>query len=103
MRELILDVWPELAHKLRWRTPSLRRTRTETSQFHPAAAISSGMKSPKKKPTKLRNWRVAIMRARAHGLGIVAAPDQKAAEAEAVRGFGLSEEQRKRLLILERG
>jgi hypothetical protein len=31
----------------------------------PATAISSGMKSPKKKPTaaKLRNWRVAIMRA----------------------------------------
>ena len=34
------------------------------------------MKSPKKKPTaaKLRNWRVSIMRARAHGLGTVAAP-----------------------------
>jgi hypothetical protein len=62
------------------------------------------MKSPKKKPTaaKLRSWRVAIMRARAHGLGTAAAPDQKSAEDEAVRAFGLSEDQRKRLLILER-
>jgi hypothetical protein len=57
------------------------------------------MKSPRKKPNgaKLRNWRVAIMRARAHGLGTVAAPDQKSAKA-----FGLSEDQRARLLILER-
>jgi hypothetical protein len=67
--------------------------------------LSGSMRPPKKKPTaaKLRNWRVAIMRARAHGLGIVAAPDQKSAEAEAVKAFGLSEDVRKRLLILERG
>jgi hypothetical protein len=63
------------------------------------------MSPPKKTPTaaKLRNWRVATMRARAHGLGIVAAPDHKSAEAEAVKAFGLSEDERKRLLILERG
>jgi hypothetical protein len=62
------------------------------------------MKSPKKKPTaaKLRNWRIAIMCARAHGLGTVAAPDRQSAEPEAVKAFGLSEDQRKRLLILER-
>jgi hypothetical protein len=50
------------------------------------------MKSPKKKPlaAKLRNWRVAIMRARAQGLETVAAPDHKSAEAEAVKAFGLS-------------
>jgi hypothetical protein len=42
------------------------------------------------------------MRARAHGLAIVAAPDQKSAESEAVNAFGLTEDQRKRLLILER-
>jgi hypothetical protein len=62
------------------------------------------MKPPKKKPvgTKLRNWRVAIMRQRAHNLGSIQAPDAKAAEAEAVKLFGLSEDQRKRLLILER-
>jgi hypothetical protein len=49
------------------------------------------MKSPKKKKgtgAKLRRWRVAIMRARAQQLGIVEAPDQKAAEAEAVRRSG---------------
>jgi hypothetical protein len=59
---------------------------------------------PKKKPVgaKLRNWRVAIMRARAHQLGTVEAPDHRAAEAEAVKAFCLSEDQRKRLLILER-
>jgi hypothetical protein len=39
------------------------------------------------------------MRARAHQLGTVKAPDQKAAEAEAVRAFGLSEHQRKRLIF----
>ena len=62
------------------------------------------MKSPKKKPTarKLHNWRVSIMRARAHGWGTVAASDRQSAEAEAVKAFGLSEDQRKRLLILER-
>jgi hypothetical protein len=42
------------------------------------------------------------MRARAHQLGTVEAPDHRAAEAEAVKAFCLSEDQRKRLLILER-
>jgi hypothetical protein len=59
---------------------------------------------PKKKPVgaKLRNWRVAIMRSRAHQLGTVQAQDQTAAEAEAIKAFGLSEDQRKRLMIWER-
>jgi hypothetical protein len=48
---------------------------------------------------KLRNWRVANMRSRAQQIGTVAASDRQAAEVEA---FGLSEEQRRRLLILER-
>jgi len=50
------------------------------------------MKSPKKKATaaKLRNWRVAIMRARGQPLGTVAAPDCVAAEAVAVKAFDLS-------------
>jgi hypothetical protein len=58
-----------------------------------ATAISSGMKSPKKKPTgaKLRNWRVAIMRARGQPIGTVQAPDRQSAEAEAVRLYGLNE------------
>jgi hypothetical protein len=39
------------------------------------------------------------MRSRAHQLGTVEASDQKAAEAEAVKAFGLSEDQRKRLIF----
>jgi hypothetical protein len=58
------------------------------SQSHPAAAISSGMKSPKK-AGNLRNWRVPILRQRAHNLGTIQAPDQRVAEAEAVKLFGL--------------
>ena len=42
------------------------------------------------------------MRVRAHNLGTIEAPDQKAAEAEAVKLFILTEEQRKRLMIWER-
>jgi hypothetical protein len=59
------------------------------------------MPRPPKKPTaaKLRNWRVSIMRSRAQQIGTIAAPDAKAAMAEAVEKFGLSEEQRKRLLV----
>jgi hypothetical protein len=57
-----------------------------------------------KKPTaaKLRNWRVSIMRARGQHLGTVQAATREAAESEAVRAFGLAEEQRQRLLIFER-
>ena len=59
------------------------------------------MPRPPKKPTAtLRSWRVVIMRASAQGVGTVAAPDQKSAEEEAIRVFGLSEDQRKGLLIL---
>jgi hypothetical protein len=62
------------------------------------------MPRPPKKPTaaKLRNWRVAIMRSRAKPIGTVKAPDRAAAEAEAVRLYSLDEDQRRRLLILER-
>ena len=62
------------------------------------------MKSPKKKPTaaKLRNWRVSILRARAHNLGTIEAPDADAAAAKAVKVFGLDDEQRKRLSVWER-
>jgi hypothetical protein len=43
------------------------------------------------------------MRSRPQQIGTVAAPDRQAAEAEAVKAFRLDEDQRKRLLILERG
>jgi hypothetical protein len=57
-----------------------------------------------KKPPKetLRRWRVTILRSRAHNLGTIEAPDAKTAEAEAVKLFGLTEEQRKRLAVWER-
>jgi hypothetical protein len=58
------------------------------------------MRAPKKKPDeKLRPWRVALMRSRAHYLGVVYAPDEKAAEAAAVAEFKIGEEQRRRLIV----
>jgi hypothetical protein len=46
------------------------------------------MRAPKKTPDeKLRPWRVALMRSRAHYLGVVYAPDEKSAEAAAVAEF----------------
>jgi hypothetical protein len=62
------------------------------------------MKSPKKKPTaaNLRSWRVSILRSRAHNFGTIEAPDATAAEARAVKVFGLDDEQRKRLSVWER-
>ena len=57
-------------------------------------------RAPKKsKATKLRSWRVSLLRQRAHHLGTVEAPDERAAEAAAVTQFGLDEEQRKRLVV----
>jgi hypothetical protein len=56
------------------------------------------MRAPKNKPTaaKLRPWRVALMRSRTHYLGVVYAPDEKAA---AVAEFKIGEEQRRRLVV----
>jgi hypothetical protein len=55
----------------------------------------------KKKPTKLRAWRVSLLRQHAHYLGTVEAPDERAAEAATVTQFDLDEEQRKRLAVQE--
>ena len=54
-----------------------------------------------KKPPKetLRSWRVSILRQRAQYVGIVKAPDARAAEAAAVAQVKLDEEQRKRLAV----
>jgi hypothetical protein len=74
------------------------------SQSGPTAAISSLMRSPRKKPgaTKLKRWRISIMRARGQHIGTVEAESREAAEASAVKTFNLTEEQRRRLAILER-
>jgi hypothetical protein len=44
------------------------------------------MRSLKKKATaeELRAWRASLLRSRAHLLGVVYAPDEKAAEAAAI-------------------
>jgi hypothetical protein len=55
---------------------------------------------PKKsKATKLRSWRVSLLRQRAQYLGTVEASDERAAEAAAVSQYDLDEEQRKRLVV----
>jgi hypothetical protein len=58
---------------------------------------------PTSKPPKetLRSWRVSLLRSRAIPLGIVKALDAHAAEAAAVKQFGLDDEQRKRLAVRE--
>jgi hypothetical protein len=55
-----------------------------------------------KKPTKLRSWRVSLIRKRGQYLGTVEAANEKAAEAAAVAEFDLSDEQRQRLVIQQR-
>jgi hypothetical protein len=61
------------------------------------------MRSPKRKPTasKLKRWRISIMRPRGRHIGTVEAESREAAEAIAVKAFNLTEEQRRRLAILE--
>jgi hypothetical protein len=63
------------------------------------------MKAARKKSTaaKLRSWRVSILRQRMQYLGTVDAPNVKAAEAVATEEFKLNEEQRRRLVVQERG
>jgi hypothetical protein len=48
---------------------------------------------------KLRPWRVALMRSRTHYLGVVYAPDEKAAEAATIAEFKIGEDQRRRLVV----
>ena len=62
------------------------------------------MKTARKKPTvaNLRSWRVIIMRSKGEYLGSVEAPDRERAEAVAIKQFDLDQDQRGRLLILER-
>jgi hypothetical protein len=50
-----------------------------------------------------RSWRASLIRKRAQVLGVVEAASREAAEAAAVRTFGLGNEQRKRLVVQERG
>jgi hypothetical protein len=73
------------------------------SRCAPWAAICGLCRPPQRstlKPaSKLRTWRVSLLRQRAQYLGMVEAPDEKAAEAAAVAQFDLNDEQRKRLAV----
>jgi hypothetical protein len=58
------------------------------------------MPTSKKSPKQtLRTWRVSILRQRAQYIGTVKAPDERAAEAVAVKQFLLEGDQRKRLAV----
>jgi hypothetical protein len=80
---------------------SVRREPAD-SQSTRAAAISTACENRRSPPPPSSVTGGSPSCAPAHGLGTVAATDRTAAEAEAVRAFGLSEDQRKRLLIVER-
>jgi hypothetical protein len=74
------------------------------STFHEPATVppSPGLApllQPAPTAAKLRAWRASLLRARNHYLGIVYAPDEKAAEAAAVADFKIGEEQRRRLIV----
>jgi hypothetical protein len=56
----------------------------------------------KTKTATLRSWRASLIRKRGQVLGDVEAPSREAAEAEAVRAFNLTNEQRTRLVVQER-
>jgi hypothetical protein len=49
--------------------------------------------------TKLRSWRVSLIRKHGQYLGTVEAPNERAAEAAAVAEFDLSGDQRRRLVV----
>jgi hypothetical protein len=66
------------------------RPRTRQSANNPRAAAS-------------RSWRASLIRKKAQVLGEVQAPSREAAEAAAVREFNLTDEQRSRLVVQERG
>jgi hypothetical protein len=53
--------------------------------------------------SRMRSWRVSLLRGRAQYFGNVDAPDEGSAEAAAAVQFGLDEEQRKRLAVREEG
>ena len=55
---------------------------------------------PKKRTAaKLRSWRATLLHQRAQYLGNVEAPDERSAEVAAAGQFGLTAEQRLRLII----
>ena len=65
----------------------------------PSRPRSPSSDSPKAAAS--RRWRTSLIRSKAQVLGDLQAPTREAAEAAAVRRFGLSPEQRSRLVVQE--
>ena len=61
------------------------------------------MRKPQKTAAKLRAWTAIVLRQRGQRLGTVMAANERDAEAAAAVEFNLSDEQRKRLVVRERG
>jgi len=53
-----------------------------------------------RKAAKLHTWRASLLRARAQYFGTVKGPDERSAEAAAAARFGLTDEQRRRLVVV---
>jgi hypothetical protein len=62
-------------------------------------SASKPPRSTLKPAARLRSWRVSLLRQRARYLGTVEARDEKAAEAMAVKQFGLNDDERRRLAV----
>jgi hypothetical protein len=80
-------------------------SKTSKTERPGASNRCRGMATARKsKPTstKLRFWRVSIPGHRPEYLGIIEAPDQRSAEAAALREFKLSNEDRKRVVVRAR-
>jgi len=68
-----------------------------------AVAFACSVPAKRKSSAPPRSWRASQILKRAQILGDVEAPSRDAAEAAAVKQFELSAEQRKRLVVQERG
>jgi hypothetical protein len=84
------------AHGLRVVNGPLFLRHATPPQGHPAK-LAAGMGS------RMRSWRVSLLRGAGAFLGNVEAPDERSAEAAAAAQFGLNDEQRKRVAVREEG
>jgi hypothetical protein len=89
---------------------SPRKNRVRAPAAVPRTALERATSSRPHKPSKAnpraiasRSWRASLIRKKGQVLGDVEAPNREAAEAEAVRTFNLSPEQRSQLVVQERG
>jgi hypothetical protein len=60
-------------------------------------------RKPGKSKAATRSWRILLIGSREQFLGYVHAPSREVAEAAAVAAFSLTEKQRSRLVVQQRG